>query len=82
MEIERLEDMMAVQGQTPGSGSEPARCDIACTDASDGAAVYHQGLGLESIFFDDFDFGNGLTEPQMMELADALSVGDFGMLEP
>lgn len=48
---------------------------------SDMPAVQHSALDDAILFFDAFDLSNGVPDNGIMTLADALTIGDFDLLD-
>lgn len=48
---------------------------------SDMPAVQHSALDDTILFFDAFDPSNGVPDNGIMDLADALTIGDFDLLD-
>ena len=81
LEIEQLDEMLGQRTQLSlqTATQQPYMYDSQAALRSHPAGDM-QITDFDDLFFDDFAFGTELTEPQMMDLAEALTAGDFGML--
>lgn len=80
LEVERLELLLSQQTQMsfPG-GQGHSNVYSSGTALTNHAADDPRASGFDTLFFSDFPLGDGFAGSQMLDLAEALSVGDFEM---
>lgn len=81
LEIERMEELLHQRTQQALEGTGPSETYDPHIAMNDIPAGQQSVLDDAILFFDAFDPSNGVPDNGIMDLADALTMGDFDLLD-